>query len=447
MKNIIIVGAGEVGYNLASHLITENKNVVLIDKDSDKIKYASTHLDCITIKGEGNNIEILEKAGIENCDIFISATDSDEVNIISCLIVANEFNVPIKIARVRNLDYSKRNFFIKNNSGIDLLVNPEIEASKSIINSIIHGAVSDVFTFEGTTIQLRDIYIDPESKIAGLTLHNLKKKFNFPYIIAGILRDEKILIPHGDTKILEGDNIYIVGDEKNLDIFFKKIGLKIKRIKDIVIIGGGRIGEIVGNELTKLGKNVMLIEKDYDKCKELSEKYENIMIINSDITDKNIFEEENIKNYDLLIATTGNEELNILTAVYAKKIGVKRTISIINKSNYLSLASSLGIDATISTKLSSVSAILKFIRKGKVKSAYSIFDGKAEALEIVVNEGSPLVNKKIKEINLPKGALIVAVNRNNENYIPDGEFEIKINDNIIIFALHNVVEKIEQLLV
>lgn len=446
MKNIIIVGAGEVGYNLASHLIAENKNVVLIDKDSDKIKYASTHLDCITIKGEGNNIDILEKAGIDNCDIFISATDSDEVNIISCFIVANEFNVPVKIARVRNLDYSKRNFFIKGNSGIDLLVNPEIEASKSIVNSIVHGAVSDVFTFEGTTIQLRDIYIDSNSKIKGLTLYDLKKKYNLPYIIAGILREEEILIPHGATTILEGDNLYIVGDEKNLDILFKKIGLKIKKIKDIVIIGGGRIGEIVSSELTKLGKNVMLIEKDYDKCKELSEKYEDILIINADITDKNIFEEENIKNYDLLISTTGNEELNILTAVYAKKIGVKRTISIINKSNYLTLASSLGIDATVNTKLSSVNTILKFIRKGKVKSVYSIFDGKAEAFEISINENSYFANKKIKDINLPKGALIVAINRENNNFIPDGDSEIKPGDNIIIFTLQNVVEKIEQML-
>ncbi|KAA0257990.1 Trk system potassium transporter TrkA [Deferribacter autotrophicus] len=446
MKNVIIVGAGEVGYNLASHLISEKKNVVLIDKDSEKVKYTSAHLDCIVIKGAGNNIDILEEAGIENCDIFISATDSDEVNLISCFIVANEFNVPLKIARVRNLDYSRKNFFNKSGSGIDFLVNPEIEASKSIVNSIVHGAVSDVFTFEGTSIQLRDVYIDDESDLIGMSLIELRKKYKFNFIVAGILRNEDILIPFGETKIKEGDNLYIVGDDKNLEMLFKKLGIKRKRIKDVVIVGGGRIGELVAKDLLTLGKNIMILEKDYDRCKELSEKYESLLVINADITDKNVYEEENIRNYDLLISATGNEELNILTSIYAKKIGVKRSIAIVNKTNYLSLASGMGIDATVSTKISSVNAILKFIRKGKVKSVYSIFDGKAEAMEITVKENSVLANKVLKDIDLPKGALIVAINRGSDNFIPDGNSKILAGDNIIIFALKNVVDKIEELI-
>ncbi|MGA1846471.1 Trk system potassium transporter TrkA [Deferribacter abyssi] len=446
MKNVIIVGAGDVGYNLASHLISEKKNVVLIDKNAEKVKYTSTRLDCIIIRGAGNSIDVLQDAGIENCDIFISATDSDEVNIISCFIVANEFNVPLKIARVRNLDYSVKNFFSRSGSGIDFLVNPEIEASKNIVNSIVHGAVSDVFTFEGTTIQLRDVYVDDDSDLIGMSLIELRKKYKFNFIVAGILREEDILIPYGETKIKKGDNLYIVGDDRNLELFFKKLGIKRKRIKDIVIVGGGRIGELVAKDLLELGKNIMILDRDYDRCKELSEKYENLIVINADITDKNVYEEENIGNYDLLISATGSEELNILTSIYAKKIGVKRSIAIVNKSNYLSLASGMGIDATISTKISSVNAILKFIRKGRVKSIYSIFDGKAEAMEVTVRNESLLSNKLLKDIELPKGALIVAVNRGDRNFIPDGNSKILAGDNVIIFALKNVVDKIEELI-
>lgn len=441
---IIIVGAGEIGYNIAEQLILENKDVVLIEKDSEKAKYVSNHLDCMVLSGEGTSVDLLREAGIEHTDIFISVTNSDEINMISCFIVANEFNTPIKLARVRNIEYSKTRMFTKTRIGIDFVVNPEFEAAKSIINTVEHGATSDVFSFEDMDIQFRDIFVDEESNLAGKKIKYIRNFTDGDFLIAGILRESDVIIPHGETVILNDDHIFVVGTKKAINQFILKSGIKRKKLRKILIAGGSNIGSIVGDILSFRGRKVTLVDKDYNVCKELAEKYPDITVLNGDISDSIFFEEEQLNDYDLIITTTNNEELNILSAVYAKTLGVTRAIALVNKSNFIKISKSLGIDATISSKLSSAGAILKFIRKGNVKGVNTIFDGKAEAIEFNISKESYLAGKILKDLKMPDRTLVIAVLRDGRGIIPDGNFMIKPGDNVIIFANKESIAELEE---
>ncbi len=440
---IVIIGAGEVGSHIAQQLILENKDVILIEKNAIQAKNAMSNLDCLVIQGEGTSLEVLHEADINDADIFIAVTNSDEVNMISCLVVANEFNVPVKIARVRNIEYTKTQIFKNANIGIDFAVNPEIEAAKSIIKTIEQGATTGVFSFDDMDIQLRDVFIDEDSPLVGETVMDIRQNLPQNFIIAGILRDDDVIIPFGSTTINANDHLFLVGDKKSVEKFLKKSGIKSRKIRRTIIVGAGKTGSYVAKHLSERGRSVTLVDKDYDKCKEMSELLPDVLVVHGDISEENIFEEEQLEKNDLIVTTTGDEELNMLSAIYAKSIGIKRSVVLVNKTNYISIASNLGIDSIVSPKMSSVNAILKYTRKGKVKNVYNIFDGKAEAIEFSVPFECEIGNRKLKELNLPENSLIVAVSRNHRTYIPDGNFVLNQGDDVVIFAKKDAVEKLD----
>ncbi len=382
--NIVIVGAGEVGTHIASQLVAEQKDVVIIEKDPECAAKASNMLDCLVITGEGSNVDILKQAGAENADIFIAATSVDEVNMISCFVAGSAFNTPVKIARVRNVDYMRGGLLKNSSIGIDYLVNPEIEAAFDIVQTVLHGASSGIFAFQGTNAQLRDFLVKDDSIFNGVLVKDIRSIIDQNFIIAGVLRNEMLHIPKGDFQILTGDHIYIVALGKSFNKILTRAGMTVDKLKRIVLVGGGLIGKHIAGMLIEDGKDVRIIEKDYERCKELSALYPEATVINGNISDQDVFEEENIAYTDAIITTTQSEELNILAGVYAKSKGVKRAVALIDKLNYTTLATNLGIDSCISAKLSSVDAILKFIRKGNIKNVYTIFEGQAEAIEFIV---------------------------------------------------------------
>jgi len=444
---IVIVGAGVVGTQIASQLINEGKDVVLIEENSDRAKHVSNHLDCIVLNESGNNIPTLKKAGISKADFFISVTNSDEVNMIACGIVSSEFNVPVKIARVRNLDYSRSKIFKKSFLGIDFIVNSEVETARLIANTIALGANSDVMLFDNTDLQMRNVIINSKSFFRDRSLKDIKKSIKEPFLISAILRQDSFIIPSGDTVIRKNDNIYLFATKNTLTNVFMHTGRKSEKLDKIVIVGGGKIGSLVTQYLIRTGRKITIIENDYEQCKALSEKFQDALILNADISDEDIFEEEQLQNYDLIITTTDNQELNVLTAVYGTSLGIKRSVALVTKSNYLPIAAKLGIDSTVSPKNSTVDAIMKFIRKGNIKSVHTLFDGKAEVLEFQVDKGSILSGTKIKDVNMPESSLILSVARNNEILIPDGNFQINENDTIITIARKESISKIEDLFV
>ncbi|MFC1771518.1 Trk system potassium transporter TrkA [Candidatus Margulisiibacteriota bacterium] len=442
---IVIIGAGSIGFQLAKQLITEKKDVIIIEQNPRRAKQAINQVDCLVINKDGSQAQTLKEAHIETADYLVCVTDSDEVNIVACNF-AEQLNPKIcKIARINNTKYLKNNPQKQVFPCIDYIINPEEEVSKVITNTLIHGASNGVFIFKNHNIQSLNITVEKSSYFNNKSLKEIKSNIQENFIIGSIFRDRKIIIPLGDTKIQEGDQICLFTPKNISDSFMKKIGLSKKDFKKIVIVGGSKVGCFVAEELTKMERSIKIIDKDYEKCKELSEQFPEAIVINGDISDESIFDEEQLNATDLIITTTKNQELNILTSIYAKHQGVKHAIALTSNSNYGPMANELGLDFCINIKKSSVNRILTFLRKGNVKNIYSIFDGTAEVIESTIEGSQSVCNKPIRKIKLPKDTIILAVNRNNQDYIPDGNFVINPNDHVITLAKSDSVTKIEEL--
>ncbi len=444
--NIVILGAGIVGSQVAGQLISEGHDVVLIEKSSERAKYASTHLDCMVINEEGNNLDTLRKARIERADFFLSVADSDEVNMIACGLVESEFDVPIKIARVRNLDYSRARIVEKSFLGIDFIVNSEVETARLIANTVGLGATSDVMLFENTDVLMRNYIIDKKSFFKNRQIKNIKGsiKIKDKFLIAGISRADEFIIPTGDTTMREGDNVYILATKQTLTKIFIESGKKSEKFEKILIVGGGRIGTLVASYLIRTGRKITVIDPDYERCKLLAEQFPDALILNVDISDEDIFDEEKLYKYDLVITTTNQQELNILTAAYSKSLGIRRAVALVNQTNYLPISSQLGIDVTVSPKNSTVDAIMKFIRRGNIKSVHSLFHGRAEVIEFSISEKSGLIGKSLKEIELPPDCLILTIIRGSINEIPDGNFKILADDAVITIVKKASIPDLEE---
>ncbi len=455
---IIIVGAGTVGFQIARQLIIEGKNVILIEKNEDKARFASNNLDCMVINDMGNNIDILKQAGIKDAQFFISVTDSDEINMITCGIARSEFNVPHNIARVRNIDFFSERILFNPFLGIDYIVNPEIEAAKTIIKNLEYGAVSDIYFFEQPEIQMRSFNIEQNSLFENKSVSQIAKELHTEFLITGIMRDEEFIIPSGKNVFHTGDTVYIIAREKDLDHIFMRIGKYKTNIKKVVLIGAGNTGKYLtaylvqeNSTLKKLHlpiskkRRVKVIDKDPKICMEISEKYHGAIVINADIADESIYDEENLADNDLMITTTDNQELNIISAVYAKKRGVKKTIALINNNNYMNISKEIGIDSIVNPKNAIVNPILKYIRKGNIKSVHSISDGLVELMEISVNNSKEVINKKIKEIKMPSHSLIISIIRGENYIIPYGDLQIKSKDIVILICIKEAVKKIEKM--
>ncbi len=445
--NIVILGAGVVGSQIASQLTGEGHDVVIIEKDPDRAKHVDSHIDCMVIIDEGNNSTTLKRAGIENADFFLSVVDSDEVNMIACGIVESEFKVPVKIARVRNLDYSKAKIFEKSFLGIDYVVNPEVETARLIANTVALGATSDVMLFENTDMQIRTYTVDSRSFFRDRQIKNIKTavKVKEKFLIAGIVRNMDFIIPTGETYIRENDSLYILATQKTITKIFIETGKKRHKIDRILVVGGGRIGTLVIRYLIRTGRKITVIDSDYETCKMLSEKFSDALVLNADISDENIFEEENLQACDLIITTTSHEELNILSAAYARSMGIERAIAVVNKPNYMQISAKLGIDVTVSPRISTVNAIMKYIRRGDIKSVYTLFGGKAEVIEFSIGENHRLKDQKLKDIALPEDSIILTVIRNGVNEIPDGNFAILPGDTVITIAKLGSVSALEEI--
>ncbi len=460
----VIVGAGNVGIQLAKKLIDEKHDVVLIDRNIDRTRQATGSLDCLVVYGEGNNRDVLKKAHIEEADFFISVTESDELNMIACGLVASEFRVPYKIARVRNFDYSSSSIAQQPFLGINYVVNPEIEAARAILRSVEHGATSDILNFEGTTFQMRTMVIGEYSKFRDKQIQEIKEEVQYDFIIAVIIRENGYIIPLGDTYVRERDTLYLIGKREHLEAAFEIEGKPRKELRRIVIVGGGRIGRYVARHLInntgdrdsfvtrmissfrpRQKRHVAFVEENYDKCKELSEEFPQVQVFHGNVSEEGILEENGLHEYDLIISTTGNEELNLVTSMYAKSIGIKRSIALVKKNDFIKIANKLDLDTAISLNNTVVNTILKLVRKGKVKSIHAVSGGSLEVVELSVEKGSRVAGKRIRDIRLPYHSLIVFISRGKENYLPHGNDVIKEEDTVVLITRKEFVKKLDEL--
>lgn len=429
---VIIVGAGVVGFEIAKQLIIEGCDVIVIEKDRERYKYVDRHLDCTTINDSGTNIQVLRQANIEDADFFISVTESDEINMILCATVSSMFEKPCKIARIRNVEY--QNLQVIKNLGIDHIVSPELEAFQSIINIIDHGATSDIHALENTRFQIRNIYVSDDSYFYNKSLVEIKKSLKKEFLIIGIIRNFELIIPKGNTVVQENDILYLLSNEHELNEIFQREGKSKKNVRKILVVGGNFLGRKILSYLVSKNKIVTMIDKSFQVCQEIQEEFPNVLTLTADITDESIFVEENLHSYDLIITVTNNQELNILTAVYAKAIGIKRAMGLVGNSNYLKIANRLGLDAIISPKLSVIDKILQIVRKDNTKSVHSIFDGNTQIIDMALTETSRIIGKQLKDLDFPSDALVISITRGEKSYIPNGNFQFQENDIVSILV-------------
>jgi trk system potassium uptake protein TrkA len=444
--HIVIAGAGAVGQQIAQQLIAENKDVALIESDEERVKSVTNQIDCLVIHGSASSLENLLKAGIAKADFFICVTNSDEVNMISAGIVTSMFHLPKVISRIRNTEYQTNSILMGKFLDIDYVVNPEKEAAKEIIDITQHGATSHIITFKKSDVNLINLDISSDSALINRPLKEIRKEYEGKFLVSAILRNESIIIPDGDSVIEPNDNVYVQTNQNDIQSLFNTdLHGKNDKLKKILIVGGTRLGRQVMGQLIKIKYSVTMIDKNYEKCKQLSDEFPHALILRGDVTDENIYEDENIADFDLILCMTNNEELNLITALYAKKIGTKRAIALVINNNYFKLANQLGIDSVVSPKSSSVDSILKFIRKGNVSSIKSIFNGLAEILEFTITTNHPLLNKTLKKKPLPANSLLLSINRAGRKIIPDGEYTYREGDAVLVIAKKNVIPKIEKM--
>jgi trk system potassium uptake protein TrkA len=475
---IVIIGAGRVGTQLAKYLIQEKHDVSLIESNEEKARHASNRLDCLVVHDQGNSLHALEEAGTAKADALVCVTDSDELNMIICGLAASRYPGLLKIARVRNHDYIQlsrqgETLFETGRAkppgpenrdhpvlGIDFFIHPDVEVSRSIINAIEHGAVGDILAFSDTPYELGSIDVAAESAFDGLALRDYHSLVQGESLITLVERKGEVLLPSGSTTLSQGDRVHVLADGKDLLKIFKFAGSTEKPIRKIGIVGGGKVGALIAEGLLskqdspgrkapekenfffpllrtfipRSSRRVLIIEQDYKLCKELAARFPEALIINEDISDESFVNEEQIDDLDLLITTTNNQELNIITAVYLKSRGIARTIAMVTGSGYAAMARQLGVDVVIPMKSVVVDSILSHLMGRGVKGVHRVGDGAVDIIEIEIREGSLVEDTPLTEFKLSAGGLVMLVNRKGSSFIPRGDYIFNRGDHIVLIA-------------
>jgi trk system potassium uptake protein len=443
---IIIIGAGEVGFQIAQKLSEEAHDVVVIDKDNHRTGRISEELDVQARLGSGTSPRVLKDAGIIHADMLIAATDSDEVNLISCLLARNLNRHMVKVARVRNEEYLEDiDLFGEELLGVDHIINPESTMVETIRSLMEVPGASDVINFAGGRVKLIGFNIQPGSPLADKKLASLKTN-EAQILLGAIVRQDRVLIPGGEDRIQSGDLVYVVVSHEKLDHLFGFFNIRSESLRRVIIVGAGQIGTALATVLDKTGIHAKIIEKDKEKCVALAAKLQRLLVIQGDATDKDLLMEENIRDVDVMVAVTDDEESNILISLLAKGLGAKRAITRVSKLSYVPLVSAIGIDHVVSPRLSAIRAILQYIRKGKIISVAPLKEEHGEAIEAEALETSDIVNVPLSTVKFPRGSLVGAIVRGDEVIIPRGDSIILPGDRLILFALRKVIPKLEKLL-
>jgi trk system potassium uptake protein len=445
---IVIVGAGEVGYHIASRLAFENKDVVVVDKDPAALRRVAEDMDVQTVDGSGSSPAVLQEAGIREAEIMLAVTDSDETNLVACL-VANMLSPSTKkLARLRGADFDDYyEVFREQAPHIETVINPEIEVVKTIIRLMqVPGAV-DVGEFADGRIKFVGVYLGLDSRLAGAQLNELPEIIGDQrLLIAAVVREEEVIIPRGNDRLLTGDLIYFISEDQHLHAALSIFDKHVEPVKKVLVIGGGRIGYRLAVQLEELSIYCKIIEKNAERCAALAERLNKSVVLHGDGSDQNLLSEENVGDMDIVVTITNDEETNILASLLSRRLGARKTITKISKFSYFPLMTTIGIEQVVSPRLSAINTILQHIRRGKVLSAISLKGEQAEAMEVVALETSAIVAKPLRRVAFPKGAIVAGIIRKEQIIIPTGDSVIEPGDRLIIFAQRRAVERIEKIL-
>lgn len=441
---IIIIGAGKVGYTLAENLTAENNDVTIIDKNVHGIEKIEDNLDVMCIKGNGVSASILLEAGIENADLLIAVTGSDVINMVCCL-TAKKLGVYQTVARVRDPEYADELSLIKDQLGVDFVINPEFAAAEEIARTLGFSSAINVERFASGRVRMVELKITPDVNFIGKKVRDIGKYSTSSVILGVIVRGHEVIVPTGEEKIRENDIVYVIGKSSNIYNFCKVCGKYPEKIKNVIIMGGGRIAYYLYKLLESMNMNIKIIEIDRERCYELSEMLPKALIINSDATEQEVLLSENIRGMDSFVAVTGIDEQNLMSSLIAKGMGVKKIVTKISRTNYINIVRDLGIDCIITPKLITTNQILKYARGNAVESLLKIAGGEVEILEFLVEKNSNLINKAIKNIEIVENTIIATIVRKHEVVVPHGDDIIKKGDRVIVITKQKNISELKGL--
>ena len=444
----IIIGAGAVGFHIAKHLALERKDVVVIDTDTDALRRILDNIDVETILGSGSSPAILEKAGLTDAEIILAVTNSDEVNFMACMLV--DFLSPStkKLARLRNADLDAYHRQFQNFSPhIDTIINPEAEVVETILQLMKIPGATEVDEVADGELKLVGVHLDQSASLAGKRLSEMRSIIGQQGpLIAAIIRDERLIIPRGNDWLLADDEIYFLEKEERLLETLLLFGKQYLPVRRVMIVGGGSIGLRLAISLEKSLIQAVIIEKDAQRCEALADILNKTIVIHGDGSDQILLAEENVRDMDMVIMLTNDEETNIIASLLAKRMGAKKAITKISRFSYLPLMDGIGIEKVVNPRLSTINSILKHIRRGKVLSAISIRGQQAEVIEAEAMASSGIIRKPLKSISFPKGVLVAGIVHDGQVTIPTGSSVIYPGDRVVIFAGKQSISKIERML-
>ena len=449
---VVVIGNGKVGRSIVEHTTKEGHVVTIIDKNAELIEDIIDEFDVMGVVGNGASYDILKEAGVGKADLVVAATDSDEINILACLI-AQKIGACATVARVRSYEYNNQLDIIRDGLGITMPINPEKETADEITKILNFPEAIRVDSFTNGNVDLVELYIPEDSKLIGESLLSIYQQYQIKVLVCIVERNGEVIIPTGNFTFEPKDRIYITASSRQiLRTFLTKAGLIESKIKNVMIVGGGKISVYLGKELLKNKFNVKIIEENKERCVELSVLLPNATIIHGDGTDQTVLEEEGIKTTDAIVCLTGSDEENIIVSMFAKQNKVKKVITKINKPSLIDIMNSVSIASVVSTKDITASKIISYIRSvnnkrgSKLITLHKLANNGVEALEFHAKNNKKIINIPLKDLKLKKNILIAAIIRNDEIIIPSGNDFIALDDKVIVVTTNQFLEDLNQIL-
>lgn len=442
---IVIIGLGTIGKTILKSLSNKDYTVTIIDEDKDKIETLIERYDVFGVVGNGASMEIQMEAGVKDADLVIALTRSDELNILACL-VAKRLGAKNTIARVRNPAYRKQIAEMKDGLGISMVVNPELATADEIFNLVSLPSVAKIDQFAGGKVSLVEVVVEKGCALVGETLISLGKKLTASVLICAVQRGEEVIIPSGDFEFKEGDKVHFTANAKMLGDFLREVNLIKSPLKNIMIVGGGRVGYYLADSLNKKKYKVKLIEQNKELAEELAEKLDNVTVVQGNGTQHDLLIEEGIEAMDAFVALTDIDEENIIVSMFANKMQVKKTITMVKGDDLYGMLDELGVNNNVSPKQIVANRVISYIRAlantvgSNVLTLYRLVNDQVEALEFVAKKQEYFYNQPLKNLKIKKNCLIACIIRQNSVIIPNGDSQIQLGDNIVVVTTHKNFE-------
>lgn len=448
--NIIIVGGGKVGLSLAQNLRSENHDISIIDPDSTVVEYAETEYDVMGIEGSGACYEDLLAAGADKADLLIATSVQDELNILSC-VMAKRMGTHRCIARVRDPKLSSHLPFLRDELGLSAMVNPELYAAGEISRIIRMPSAIKVDSFAKGRIDLAEIKVEEGSPLDGVSLYKLPTVYKSKLLICAVSREDEVIIPSGDFVLQAGDHIHVTASHADLSSFFKEQGTVVSRIRNVMIIGGGRIAYYLIRQLLESGIRVKVVERDRERCEWLSNAFPKVTVICGDGTDQDLLISEGLSAMDACVALTGVDEENIILSMFAKSQSDAKIITRVNKPSLKKMTASVGLDSLISPMQLTSNMIVQYVRAvqnsggSHISTLYKLVDDRVEAIEFVAREGSKILGVSLRDLTLKKDLLIAGIIRGNKVIIPSGNDCVMKNDSVIVVTTNRYFQDLDEI--